>query len=210
MRVKICGLTRLEDAQLAQSLGAWALGFIFYSKSKRYITAESAAAIIGMLHPAAQPIGVFVNQTEEALSVAKTAGLKGIQLHGDETPQECATVRANFQGILIKAIRPEKEADLASITGYRGIVDYILIDSAAGGQYGGTGHTGDWDVAKKAASFGIPVILAGGLGPGNIGAAISAVAPYAADLSSGVEQSPGVKDHTKLHALFGAIKGAAA
>lgn len=210
MRVKICGLTRAEDAQLADQLGAWALGFIFYPKSKRYITADAAAKVIGALPSSAQPIGVFVNQTQEALGVAKSSGLKGLQLHGNETPEECKEARAAFKGLLIKALRPEKEEDLLVIPAYKGIVDYILLDSAVGGQYGGTGHTGDWNVAKKAASYGIPVILAGGIGPHNIGAALAEVKPYAADLSSGVEQSPGIKDHSKLHALFGAIKGAAA
>ncbi len=209
MRVKICGLTRIEDARLAQDLGAWALGFIFYPKSKRYIAPDAAKNVIGGLQTTAQPIGVFVNQTQEALTIAPQIGLKGIQLHGDETPEECKRARNGFSGLLIKALRPEAENDLAQIADYKGIVDYILLDAPAPGQYGGTGHTGDWGVAKKAAGFGIPVILAGGLGPENIGAAMAQVKPYAADLSSGVEQSPGVKDHTKLQALFSALEGVA-
>lgn len=206
MRVKICGLTRSEDAAAAQNLGAWALGFIFYPKSKRFITADTAKDIIAAL-PAARTIGVFVNQTDEAIGIAKDAGLKGIQLHGDETPDDLRRVRAAFSGTLIKALRPRSEANLQAIADYKGLVDYILLDAAVGNEYGGTGHTGDWTLAQKAAAFGIPVIVAGGLGPDNIAAAYAQTKPYALDLSSGVEASPGIKDHAKLQALFANIKG---
>lgn len=206
MRVKICGLTRAEDAQAAHDLGAWALGFIFYPKSKRFIRADAAKNIIAAL-PASQPIGVFVNQTNEAISVAAQAGLKGIQLHGDETPDDLRRVRAAFSGTLIKALRPKFEADLQTIADYKGLADFILLDAAVGNEYGGTGHTGDWSLAQKAAAFGIPVIVAGGLNPDNINAAYAQTNPYALDLSSGVEATPGIKDHTKLQALFANIKG---
>lgn len=206
MRVKICGLTRSEDAAAAQNLGAWALGFIFYPKSKRFISADAAKSIIATL-PASRPIGVFVNQTGEAIGIAKDAGLKGIQLHGDETPDDLRRVRAAFSGTLIKALRPRSEANLQAIADYKGLVDYILLDAAVGNEYGGTGHTGDWTLAQKAAAFGIPVIVAGGLGPDNIAAAYAQTKPYALDLSSGVEASPGIKDHAKLQALFANIKG---
>ena len=205
MRVKICGLTRIEDALRAQELGAWALGFIFYPGSKRHIAPEQAGKIISGLKTHA--FGVFVNQTDEALTVAKQIPLKGLQLHGDESPEECQRVRSGFSGLLIKALRPRKEEDLKVIAAYKGIVDYILIDSAAGGQYGGTGQTADWSLAEKASAFGIPVILAGGLTPENILAAQAQAKPYALDLSSGVESAPGIKDMQKLDALFGAIKG---
>ena len=208
MRVKICGLTRAEDAKAAQELGAWALGFIFYPKSKRFITAEAAKDIIATL-PEAQPIGVFVNQTQEAIEIASDTGLKGLQLHGDETPDELRHARGSFDGLLIKALRPKDDIDLGQIGAYKGLVDYILLDAAIGQEYGGTGHTGDWSLAEKATSFGIPVILAGGLGPDNIIAAHAQTNSYALDLSSGVEASPGVKDHAKLQALFATIKGAA-
>ncbi|MBL8711685.1 MAG: phosphoribosylanthranilate isomerase [Alphaproteobacteria bacterium] len=206
MRVKICGLTRSEDAAAAQNLGAWALGFIFYPKSKRFISADAAKSIIATL-PASRPIGVFVNQTGEAIGIAKDAGLKGIQLHGDETPDDLRRVRAAFSGTLIKALRPKSEADLQAIAGYKGLADYILLDAAVGNEYGGTGHTGDWSLAQKATAFGIPVIVAGGLDPDNIAAAYAQTKPYALDLSSGVEASPGIKDHAKLQALFANIKG---
>ncbi len=207
MRVKICGLTRVEDAKAAQDLGAWALGFIFYPKSKRFIDAATVKNIIASLPATAQPIGVFVNQTGEAILIAQDAGLKGIQLHGDETPDDLRRVRAAFSGTIIKALRPKNEADLQVIADYKGLADYILLDAAVGNEYGGTGHTGDWSLAQKARSFGIPVIVAGGLGPDNITAAYAQTTPHALDLSSGVEASPGIKDHAKLQALFATIKG---
>lgn len=206
MRVKICGLTRAEDAQAAHDLGAWALGFIFYPKSKRFITADAAKRIIAAL-PAARSVGVFVNQTDEAISIATQAGLKGIQLHGDEAPDDFRRLRAAFTGIVIKALRPKTEADLQAIADYKDLADYILLDAAIGNEYGGTGHTGDWSLAQKAAVFGIPVIVAGGLGPDNIAEAHAQTNPYALDLSSGVEASPGIKDPAKLQALFANIKG---
>ncbi len=203
MRVKICGLTRAEDAQRAQELGAWALGFIFYPKSKRYIAPEAAAGIIAGLKT--QAVGVFVNQMFAAPSIAQQAGLKGIQLHGDETPEDCERLREDFDGIIIKAFRPLSENDLNAIGDYRNIVDYALLDSGARGQYGGTGETFDWGLAKKAARFGLPLILAGGISAENIRTAEAEVNPFAADLSSGVESEPGIKDKAKLDALFGAL-----
>lgn len=209
MRVKICGLTRAEDARMAQELGAWALGFIFYPRSKRLITPAAAKPVIAALPSTAQPIGVFVNQTLEAVAAGNELGLKGLQLHGDETPEECRRVRDNFGGLLIKALRPEKDSDLDAIAAYKGIADYILLDAAVAGQYGGTGHTADWSLVEKAKSYGIPVILAGGIGPENITDAMKAK-PFACDLAGGVEASPGIKDPQKLQALFGALKGMAA
>jgi phosphoribosylanthranilate isomerase len=203
MRVKICGLTREEDAKAAEALGAWALGFIFYPKSKRYIPPDAAAKIIGDLDT--QAIGVFVNQTDAVTALGRRIGLGGIQLHGDETPDDCLRVRDKFDGFVIKAFRPQTEEDVAGIAAYKGTVDYALLDSGTGGQYGGTGHTFDWGLATKAAASGIPLILAGGLNAENIVEARDTVNPYAADLSSGVESAPGIKDRTKLDALFGAL-----
>lgn len=207
MRVKICGLTRAEDAMAAQALGAWALGFIFYPKSKRYIAPAAAQAIIAQLKTPA--IGVFVNQTDEIPGVAAQAGLRGVQLHGDETPDDCAKVREEFDGMVIKAFRPATVSGVEAIAAYKGKIDYALLDSAAGGQYGGTGHTFDWTLAVKAAGSGIPIILAGGLNAENIAAANQQARPFAADLSSGVESAPGIKDKAKLDALFRAVRSMA-
>ncbi|MDE1153302.1 MAG: phosphoribosylanthranilate isomerase [Micavibrio sp.] len=205
MRVKICGLTRAEDAQLAQDLGAAMLGFIFYHGSKRFITPDAAAVIVPKM--TAMTVGVFVNQSDDVAAIAAKTGLSGVQLHGDETPQMVEKIRKIFPGLVIRALRPEKPADLDAIKDYQGLADMILIDAAAPGQYGGTGHTGDWGLAVQAKDYGIPVILAGGLNPQNISDAAKAVQPYALDLSSGVEASPGIKDPEKLKALFCALQG---
>ena len=203
MRVKICGLTRDEDAKAAEALGAWALGFIFYPKSKRYIAPEQASVIIsGLKTPA---IGVFVNQMYAAPAIAQQTGLRGIQLHGDETPEDCTRIRDEFDGILIKAFRPITEKDVEGIAPYKGLIDYALLDSGGSGQYGGTGQVFDWNLATKAASFGIPLILAGGLSAENIREADEKVKPFAADLSSSIESAPGIKDKTKLDELFGIL-----
>jgi phosphoribosylanthranilate isomerase len=205
MRIKICGLTRREDAEYAQKLGAWALGFVFYPKSPRHITPEKAADIIR--HLTAPAVGVFVNQMDDVLKVAKIAGLKGIQLHGDETPEECLSIKKSFSGFVIKAFRPATEEQVEAIGAYKGAVDYILIDAAAGAEYGGTGKAADKALAVKAKKFGIPLILAGGLSADNIIDAVRDVAPFAADLSSGVESSPGIKDAAKLDELFKISQG---
>lgn len=205
MRVKICGLTRLEDAVLAENLGAWALGFIFYPKSVRHITRGAAREIVPQLKTPA--IGVFVNQTAAALEIVKETPLRGLQLHGDETPDDCRHVRDNFGGLLIKAFRLRQTADLANIPAYHGLVDYILIDAAVEGHYGGSGVLADQSLAVAAKEFEIPVILAGGLNPGNAAAALHAVQPYAMDVASGVEAAPGIKDPEKMAALFAAAGG---
>lgn len=205
MRIKICGLTRAEDAVLAQRLGAWALGFIFAEQSKRHVTAMQAGEIISSLprlEKKTHVAGVFVNQTTEALNIAKRIPLSILQLHGDETPQECLCVKDSFDGWVIKALRPTSEKDLDDIHIYQDVVDYILIDTPSTGEYGGTGKTADWTLAAKASSYGVPVILAGGLHAGNIQDAARIVRPFALDLSSSVEQSPGVKDAVKMEALF--------
>jgi phosphoribosylanthranilate isomerase len=208
MRVKICGLTRGEDAVVSLNLGAWGLGFIFYPQSERYIAPRAARAIIGNLPRASRTIGVFVNQTEQALSIAKQISLQGIQLHGDETPQDCRMVKNSFSGLVIKALRLETEEDIKKIADYAGVVDYILLDAAVKGAWGGTGSTGDWALAALAVREGIPLILAGGLTAGNILNAVRQVRPFAVDLSSGVEQSAGIKDKGKLEKFFSIAQGA--
>lgn len=205
MRVKICGLTRKEDALLAARMGAWALGFVFYPKSPRYISADIAKSVIeGITTPA---IGVFVNQTENVPIIAAKAALAGVQLHGDETPADCRYIRKKFHGLVIKALRLKLEEDLARIDAYKNDVDYILIDAAHQDQYGGTGQVADWSLAAQAA-MKAPLILAGGLNDGNILNAANRVFPYALDLSSGVEASPGIKDAARMRALFTTIQGA--
>ena len=203
MRIKICGLTRAEDAQYAHDLGAWALGFIFYPLSKRHITAAAAEKIIAQLPRDALTVGVFVNQVDEAIETAKRISLKAVQLHGDETREDCAHIRHDFSGRIIKALRPKDAGDLRQIEEYKGVVDYILIDAAVAGSYGGSGVVADWTLAVKAQDYGLPVILAGGIVPENIRDAAVQVQPHAIDLSSGVESAPGIKDKKKMDKLFG-------
>lgn len=205
MRIKICGLTRKEDAELAQKLGAWALGFVFYSRSKRYITPEKATDIIQSI--TTPSIGVFVNQTGDVLNVIKATGLKGVQLHGNETPEECMSIKRSFSGFVIKAFRPKTENDIEAICAYKDTVDYILIDAAVDSQYGGTGKTANWALAAKAGKLDIPLILAGGITADNIIESVQNIAPFAVDLSSGVESVPGIKDALKLNTLFKTSKG---
>ena len=196
----------MEDALLAQELGAWALGFIFYAPSKRYISIEASQGILTQLPDAARPVGVFVNQMADVARAITTLPLKGIQLHGDESPADCQILRDLFGGFIIKAFRIQSDDDLAAITTYEDAVDYILIDAAVEGAYGGTGQLANWDMAKRALDFKKPLILSGGLNPDNIAEAASVVAPYALDLAGGVEASPGIKDAKKLEQLFDVLK----
>jgi len=206
MKVKICGLTRLEDALYAQRQGAFALGFIFYPPSKRFITPEAAQRILTQLPADSQPVGVFVNQTDEAFAAARNLPLKGLQLHGDETPDDCRRLRDAFGGFIIKAFRIKNDADMEAIAAYEDAVDYILIDAAVDGAYGGTGRLANWELARRAADFKKPLILSGGITPDNVVKAARAVAPFAVDLAGGVESAPGIKSQDKIEQLFAAIK----
>ncbi|MDD9899395.1 MAG: phosphoribosylanthranilate isomerase [Alphaproteobacteria bacterium] len=206
MRIKICGLTRYEDAKLAHNLGAWALGFIFYEGSKRCITTDAAETVLTQLPDNARRVGVFVNQTDDAIALAQDLPLQTLQLHGDETPDDCAKARAT--GLrTIKALRPQTPDDIDGAKNYMDAVDYILIDTAGAG-YGGSGKTADWSLARRAVDAGLPVILAGGLKADNILAAADTNV-YALDLAGGVEMAPGIKDHDKMRTLFTTAKGAA-
>jgi phosphoribosylanthranilate isomerase len=199
VRIKICGLTRAEDAACAQAAGAWALGFIFYPKSKRFITPAAAAKIAPK---GAQTTGVFVNQMEEIATALDIFPLTAVQLHGDETPDDAHALRGFFSGKVIKAFRLHTDADLPQIAAWKGIADYILIDAAVAGQYGGTGQTADWTLARCAKDFGIPLLLSGGIDAENIIAAQDATAPFGFDLAGGVEATPGIKDAGKIKTLF--------
>lgn len=198
-RIKICGLTRTEDALLAQDAGAWALGFIFYPKSKRFITPAAAAKIAPT---DAQTTGVFVNQVPEIAAALDIFPLAAVQLHGDETPADARALRDIFSGKIIKAFRPKSDADLPQIAAWQGLADYVLIDAAIAGHYGGTGQTADWALAARAKDCGIPLILSGGIDADNLLAAQDAVAPFAYDLAGGVEAAPGIKDAAKIKTLF--------
>lgn len=190
VRAKICGITNREDALCAVNCGADALGFIFYEKSPRYVAPEKAAEIICDLPPFVTPVGVFVNAPHIDATV-KLAGLRAIQLHGDEPPEACL----GHEVPVIRTLRVGNEFDALALRSYP--VHTFLLDTARAGSYGGTGETFDWAKAREAKNYG-RIILSGGLNPDNVREAIEQVAPYAVDTSSGVEAEPGKKDHKKV------------
>jgi phosphoribosylanthranilate isomerase len=177
----------------AADLGADAIGFIF-AASPRQVSVERAREIIMALPPLVQRVGVFVDEDPETVaSVAEFCNLDILQLHGNESVPYCK----RFHRRVIKAVRVGSRADLDNIAAYSNAVDGLLLDSYVTNQYGGTGKTFDWNLAVEAKQHG-RIILAGGLNPENVAAAVSAVEPYAVDASSGLEQRPGVKDHGKM------------
>lgn len=200
-RVKICGLTRLADAQLAAELGAFALGFVFYPPSPRAVAPSVAAQIVAQLPPGPWKVGVFVNADAETLrQTAQAVGLTHLQLHGNESPELCRALRAEGYTV-IKALRPHSNADFVPWQGGPSDPPFLLLDAAVPGVWGGSGQTGNWDLACSLAAQR-PVFLAGGLNPDNVVAAHHHVRPWALDLSSGVEAQPGQKEPQKLISLF--------
>jgi phosphoribosylanthranilate isomerase len=204
VRVKICGITNLEDARVAIDSGADALGFIFFSGSPRHISPESAAEIISNLPPFIAKVGVFVDAPVDGiLDIAGATGIDTVQLHGSESPAECAEIAASRLTV-VKAFRVKEATSLEPIANYR--ASAFLLDSYVAGQLGGTGAKFNWDLALKAKQFNTPIILAGGLDPENVTDAVSKVFPYAVDVSSGVEASPGKKDHQKVRRFIARAK----
>jgi phosphoribosylanthranilate isomerase len=199
MNIKICGLTCLDDAQEAERLGAYALGFIFYKKSPRYVAPEVVKSIVAELESGTKTVGVFVNESYETIcQLIEETGISAIQLHGDESPDFCA----RFSCPVIKAFRVESEEDIVAISKYRDVVSAVLLDAKVEGLLGGTGQIFDWRLALDVVALDIPVFLAGGLGPDNVRQAAVTVQPFALDVSSGVESEPGKKDWKRLKALF--------
>ncbi len=190
VKIKICGITNIEDAQSAVDFGADAVGFIF-AESPRRIEPDRARFVIEGLKGDVMKVGVFVNEgLENIRRIAGTCGLDAVQLHGDESPELCSQLR---QWKLIKAIRVKDEKSLGQIPAYKDVFA-CLLDTYSKEAYGGTGETFDWRLAVKAKSFGRPIILSGGLSIDNIEEAIIAVRPYGVDISSSIEQKPGKKD----------------
>lgn len=204
-RIKICGITSGSDAQMAVKSGADAVGFVFYEKSARAVSVEQTTAIIKTLPPFITTVGVFVNERpEKILSIADEAGLTCIQLHGGETPLECEKLSAMTSRKIIKAVRVRSEADLKNIGDYK--ASAVLLDSYKDSSYGGTGEVFDWNMAKGIPA-GCNLILSGGLTPENVSQAIRLVRPYAVDVSSGVESSPGKKDSEKIKRFIEQARG---
>jgi len=200
VKVKICGITNIDDALHACECGADALGFVFYDRSPRYVTPETAQQIIAKLPPFVTTVGLFVNETPSRIrEIADDCGVDVIQLHGDEGPQNCDFTPRRT----IKALRVKESLSLAGHEKFQ--VAALLLDSWVPGTYGGTGETFNWELAAGI-SRQRPVILAGGLTPENVAAAIQAVHPYGVDVSSGVEATPGRKDPKKVAAFIRAVQ----
>ena len=199
-RVKVCGITRLEDAELAASLGAWALGFILWPGSPRAVEEAVAAGIARRVRRTVELAGVFVNPTlDEVTHAAESIGLTHVQLHGDEGPSFATEVARRTGAKVIKAARVSGGSDLQALERFH--TDFHLLDTAVEGMRGGSGRTWDWSLAAQRRSK-TPMILSGGLNADNVADAIAAVRPYAVDVASGVEAEPGVKDHAKLEAFM--------
>jgi phosphoribosylanthranilate isomerase len=201
IKVKICGLTNLADAQAAVAAGADLVGFVFYEPSPRYLPIEQAAEICRELPPHVVRTGVFVDPSADTVMRAVAeCGLNLLQFHGAETPEFCR----GFGVMSMKAFRVRDAQSLARVREYA--TDAWLLDAWMAGQPGGTGATFNWDLAREACRWGRPVFLAGGLTPENVAAAVRQVQPYGVDVSSGVETVPGRKDHARVRAFIEAAK----
>jgi phosphoribosylanthranilate isomerase len=203
VKVKICGITSKEDAFKAVKSGADALGFVFYKKSPRYISASRARNIIEVLPPFVTTVGVFVNDRLGAINdIASFCGLNAVQLHGDEDHHFCHRLK-RYHVRIIKAFRVDNYFNFDVVGRYD--IDGCLFDAKSDEAPGGTGKTFNWEILKRADIKG-PVILSGGLHSGNVVDAMKIVKPYAVDVSSGVEAEPGKKDHKKLEDFFQAVR----
>jgi phosphoribosylanthranilate isomerase len=205
-KVKICGLTRPQDAELAVACGAWAIGMIFYEGSKRRIDVETAAAIATSHRRRCEVAGVFVNAPlDDVLATLGSVPLTLLQFHGDEGPSYCAEAARRSGLKVMKAARVKDAHAVKALSAYR--TDFHMLDAHVPGTYGGTGERFDWELA--AAHPGRPpVVLSGGLTAANVGEAQSIVHPFAVDVASGVESAPGVKDPDRVRAFFEAVEQA--
>jgi phosphoribosylanthranilate isomerase len=201
-RVKICGITSAEDARVAVEAGADALGFVFVPGTPRFVPPEVAERIVGGLPPFVTAVGVFVDQPlDEVLGISTRCGLHAVQLHGDE-PEEFSR---RLPLTVIKALRVRDSESLRPIATYP--AHAFLLDAFVEGQAGGTGSPVSWDLASQATGHAL-IILSGGLRPENVGQAIRRVRPYGVDVSSGVEEAPGRKDHKKVREFIAAVRRA--
>lgn len=199
--LKICGITRLEDARFAAGAMADYLGFVFYPGSPRHVTARTAAEIIGWIE-GPEKVGVFVNQpAEEVNGIIERTGIDFVQLHGDETPEYARQIRKP----VIKAFRVKESDDLDTLLKktepWKGVATFFMFDAWHDNKYGGTGQAWDWS-RLSALSKVTPFFLAGGISAHNVEDAVSGASPYAVDLSSSIESAPGVKDFEKMQAFF--------
>jgi phosphoribosylanthranilate isomerase len=209
-RVKICGITSLDDAKLAADAGAWAIGMIFAEESPRRVEVQAAAEIGAALRRRLEVAGVFVNTPlDEVVELADLCSLTMVQLHGEEGPSYCAELGHRTGLKVIKAARVRDRASVQALRAFRVGVDFHLLDAYAEDARGGTGKTFSWQLANERGA-GPPLILSGGITPENAAEAIASVRPFAIDSASGTEASPGVKDPAKVAALVGQASLAAA
>jgi phosphoribosylanthranilate isomerase len=202
-RVKICGITNLADMLAAIEAGADAIGLNFFKGSPRHVSVKTAAEISKQLPPFVMRAGVFVNAEEDLVTRAiGECGLSLLQFHGDEPPEFCT----QFGLMSMKAFRIRDVESLKEIPNYQ--TDAYLLDAYSPEARGGTGEKFNWDLAIEAQKFGKPIFLAGGLTPENVAEAVRKVRPFGVDVSSGVESSPGKKDHAKLEAFIKAVREA--
>lgn len=204
MRVKICGITNLDDAAEAVRLGAWAIGLIHFPRSPRRCEPAEAVRIGAAFRRKCEVVGVFVNpELDEVAKAVEDAGLTMVQLNGEEGPSFCAETARKTGVKVIKAVHVASAADIHAAEAFR--TDYHLFDRRGDGLWGGTGESFDWSLLEQRDSD-VPGIVAGGLGPGNVAEAIRVTHPYAVDVASGVEAEPGRKDHAAMTAFFDAVQ----
>jgi len=202
MRIKICGITRAEDAEAAFGVGADAIGCVFHPASTRAVSMQAAHEISRVVPAFGMMVGLFVNPTvEQVEAVLSSVGLHALQFHGEETPDFCE----QFDRPYLKAVAMNENVDLLDMSQRYQSASALLLDSAHQGQFGGTGHAFDWGLADRAVST--KAVLAGGLNAGNVRSAIEQVNPIAVDVSSGVERQRGIKDIAKMRAFVEAARG---
>ena len=206
-RIKFCGITRASDAELAVSLGAWAVGLIMWPGSPRAVPLDRAAELAASLKRRCEVVGVFVEPTlEELTAAAEAVEFTILQLHGREGPRFCAEAARRTGCRVIKAARVRSGADIQALAAYR--TDFHLLDSHQSGAPGGTGEVFNWGLVGGRRK--VPLILAGGLTADNVAAAIATVRPFAVDVASGVESAPGRKDHELMRRFADAVAATAA
>lgn len=204
-RVKICGITRVEDALGAVHAGADAIGLVFYSQSPRCVSTEQAQKIVAAIPPFISVVGLFVNANKaEIESILAKVRLDILQFHGDETAQHCEQLCTQINLPYYKAIRVKSDTNLLQYALDFKAAKALLLDTYSEQAYGGTGHVFDWNLIPQ--QLPIPIILAGGLDANNVADAIKQVQPYAVDVSGGVELSKGIKDAAKIAAFMQAVK----
>lgn len=208
-RVKVCGITNLDDAAMAVDAGAWALGMIFAPESVRRCDVAEAERIGAELHRKVELAGVFVNATlDEVAAVADICALSLVQLHGDEGPAYCSEVARRTGAKVIKAVRARDKQSIRALGAYRDRVGFHLVDAFVEGRSGGTGETFDWELLDERHSH-VPLIVSGGITPDNAAEAVARLRPFGVDSASGTEAEAGRKDPAKVTALIRAVEQAA-